>query len=105
MILFLADFPDIAFVADKRRLSDLTSVGPATLADFEDLGITEVDHLINKDARELFERLQQLRGRKVDPCCEDVFRAAIEQARDPSLPKQKRLWHYWSNQRKRQAGK
>lgn len=92
-------------MVDKRRLRDLTSVGPATLADFEDLGITEVDHLIDKDARELFERLQQLRGQKVDPCCEDVFRTAIEQARNPDLPKQKQQWHYWSKLRKRQAGK
>ena len=105
MILIPADFPDIGFVTDNRKLSDLTSVGPATVADFEDLGITEVDHLINRDARELFARLQRLKGQRVDPCCEDVFRAAIEQARDPSLPKQKRMWHYWSKQRKQRAGK
>ena len=92
-------------MVDKRRLIDLTSVGRATLAHFEDLGITEVDHLIDKDARELFERFQQLRGQKVDPCCEDVFRAAIEQARNPNLPKRKQQWHYWSKLRKRQVGK
>ena len=86
---------------DERKLKDLVSVGPAFLALFEDLGITEVEHLITCDARELFQRLQQLKGQRYDPCCEDVFRAAIEQARDPKLPKEKRQWHYWSKIRKR----
>jgi hypothetical protein len=92
-------------VTDKRKLKDLFSVGPATLADFEDLGITEVEHLIGKDARELFQSLQRLKGQTMDPCCEDVFRSAIEQARNPNLPKQKRQWYYWSKLRKRQTGK
>jgi len=91
-------------VNDNRKLKDLTSVGPATLADFEDLGITEVEQLIDKDASELFRSLQRLKGQKLDPCCEDVFRTAIEQARDPNLPKEKRQWPYWSKLRKRQAG-
>jgi hypothetical protein len=91
-------------MTDIRELIELTSVGPATLADLEDLGITEVDHLIDKSAGELFEELQQLKGQKLDPCCEDVFRAAIEQARDPNLPIEKRQWHYWSKVRKRQLG-
>ncbi len=92
-------------MADKRTLIDLVSVGPATLVDFEDLGITEVEHLLDKDARELFESLQQLKGQRVDPCCEDVFRTAIEQARDPNLPKEKRQWFYWSKLRKQRTGK
>jgi len=92
-------------MTDRRRLSDLTSVGPATLADFEDLGITEIRHLKSKDAHKLFQRLQKLRGQRLDPCCEDVFRAAIEQAHDSDLPKKKRQWHYWSKLRKRQTSK
>jgi hypothetical protein len=89
---------------ERRRLIDLTSVGPATLVDFEDLGITEVEHLVDKNARTLFKELQLLKGQRLDPCCEDVFRAAIEQARDPNLPIEKRQWHYWSKVRKRQLG-
>ena len=90
---------------DKRMLIDLVSVGPATLADFEDLGITEVEHLITCDARELYQRLGQLKGQRVDPCCEDVFRAAIEQARNPNLSKGKSQWFYWSRIRKGQVDK
>jgi len=81
-------------MSDNRKLSDLVSVGPATLADFEDLEITEVEQLLEKDASELFSELQIIRKSELDPCCEDVFRAAIEQARDPHLPKEKRQWHY-----------
>ena len=84
----------------ERKLIDLVSVGPAVLRDLEDLGITEVDHLIDKDAHELYEQLQQLKGTRVDPCVWDVFRAAIEQARNPSLPKAKCQWFYWSKVRK-----
>ena len=84
----------------KRTLGDLTSVGPATLDDFDDLGITEVEQLIELDARELFKRLREMKGGKLDRCCEDVFRCAIEQARDPQLPDEQRQWWYWSRRRK-----
>ena len=89
-------------MTDSRKLSDLVSVGPATLRDLEDLGITEVSHLIDRDAIELFDQLQEIKGQKLDRCCQDVFRAAIEQARDPELPKEKCQWHYWSKVRKRE---
>ncbi|MCH7879505.1 MAG: hypothetical protein IH914_09365, partial [candidate division Zixibacteria bacterium] len=56
---------------DMRALSDLESVGPATLSDLEELGITEVLHLLDKDARDLFTSLQKLKGRRLDPCCQD----------------------------------
>lgn len=92
-------------MTETRKLTDLVSVGPATAAGFEDLGITEVEQLIDKDATELFEQLQQLKGQKVDRCCEDVFRAAIEQARDPNLPHEQRQWPYWSRRRKQQTGR
>ncbi len=79
-------------MSDNRKLLDLVSVGPAILAHLEDLGITEVEHLIDKDAAELYARIQELRGSRLDPCCEDVYRAAIEQARDPNLSAEKCIW-------------
>ena len=88
-------------MSNERKLIDLVSVGPATLADFDDLGITEIEHLINQDAIELYDRLKEIKGLKyLDRCCEDVFRCAIEQARDPNLAPNKRQWHYWSKVRK-----
>jgi hypothetical protein len=84
----------------SRRLKDLVSVGPATLRDFERLGIRSVEQLANCDARELYERLSSLDGRRHDPCVEDVFRAAIAQARDPDLPQELKQWWTWSRIRK-----
>ena len=73
--LHMSQFLRSATKPDKRALSDLESVGPATLSDLEELGITEVSHLLNKDARDLFTNLQKLKGRRLDSCCEDVFRS------------------------------
>lgn len=89
---------------DTRKLMDLVSVGPATVRDLEDLGITEVTHLIDKDATELYEELQELKGQRMDPCVEDVFQAAIAQARNPKLSKEKSQWWYWSKVRKQRDG-
>ena len=85
---------------DPRRLSDLYSVGPATIADLTELGVTSVSALAREDAGELYERLCAQRGQRLDPCCEDVFRAAVAQARDPNLPAEQRRWWYWSRVRK-----
>jgi len=87
----------------QRQLIDLVSVGPAFVQDFEDLGITEVEHLVDRNATELYEELQRLKNQKIDICCQDVFEAAIAQARDPELPKEKCQWPYYS--RRRKAGK
>ncbi len=90
-------------MTEQRKLQDLVSVGPAFVRDFEELGITEVEHLCDKDAETLFQELQHVKGGYVDICCRDVFEAAIAQARDPELPKEKCDWWYWSRLRK--AGK
>ena len=83
-----------------KKLTDLVSVGPATEEDFHRLGITSPDQLVGRDARELYERLQLIIGQPLDPCCEDVFRAAIAQVENPDLPAEQRQWHYWSRVRK-----
>ncbi|HXK58491.1 MAG TPA: helix-hairpin-helix domain-containing protein [Acidobacteriota bacterium] len=83
-----------------RRLEDLYSVGRKTLEDFRALGIHNLEQLSCQDASELYEKLCQIAGKRVDPCCRDVFRCAIEQARDPDLPMEKRAWWYWTRERK-----
>lgn len=87
----------------SRTLADLVSVGPATLKDLRLLGITSVSGLASADPRALYERLCVLSGQRQDPCCEDVFRAAVAQARDPDLPAEQRRWWYWSRVRKAKA--
>ncbi len=84
-----------------RHLKDLVSVGKATLKDFELLGITSVEQLAQQDARDLYQKMCTITGQRQDPCVEDVFAAAIAQAQDPKLPKEKCQWWYWSGVRKR----
>ena len=85
---------------DRRRLCDLVSVGPATIRDLELLGIRTVAALVARDPRRLYERLCDLTGVRQDPCVEDVFSAAVAQARDPDLPADRCRWWYWSGVRK-----
>ncbi|WP_129354818.1 helix-hairpin-helix domain-containing protein [Sorangium cellulosum] len=84
----------------SRELRSLVSVGPATIRDLHVLGITTIDELAKRDAKQLYEELCAVTGARHDPCCEDVFRAAIAQARDPDLPAEQRRWWYWSRKRK-----
>lgn len=84
----------------RRELRDLVSVGPAAVRDFHALGIRSVAQLARCKPEALYTRLCRLRGKRQDPCCLDVFAVAVAQARDPSLPAEKRVWWYWSQQRK-----
>jgi Pathogenicity locus len=85
---------------ETRQLRDLFSVGPATVRDLKALGITGVEQLVGQDAQTLYDRLCRLAGKRCDPCMMDVLSAAIAQAQDPDLPKEKRRWWYWSRVRK-----
>ena len=85
---------------EKRRLIDLRSVGPATIKDLALLGITQVGELTAHEPSALYAQLCAVTSVRHDPCCEDVFAAAIAQARDPDLPMEQRDWAWWSRVRK-----
>ena len=85
---------------DTRQLKDLVSVGPRTVDDFAMLGITTVAQLKTQNADKLYARLCHAKGARIDPCQHDVFRCAIEQAKNPRLPAAKCQWWYWSKLRK-----
>ena len=87
--------------SDNRKLSDLISVGPAMLRDFEILGVRSVSQLARRNPERLYESLCRTAPKHQDICCLDVFRAAIAQARDPRLPAKRCQWWYWSRSRKR----
>jgi len=88
---------------EERQLKELVSVGPAMLEDFELLGIKTVAQLRRRSAQRMYQDLCSLRGLHVDPCCLDVFVAAVAQAKNPALPVEQRQWWYWSKVRKREA--
>lgn len=87
-----------------RRLTDLISVGPAMLRDFELLGVRSVAQLARQSPLRLYEKLCHLAPEHPDICCLDVFRAAVEQARNPRLPAERCQWWYWSRERKAKSG-
>ena len=91
--------------SDLRKLSDLISVGPAMLRDFEILGVHSVSQLARRNPQRLYESLCRVAPQHQDICCLDVFRAAVAQARDPQLPVEQCQWWYWSRDRKRSQEK
>jgi hypothetical protein len=84
---------------DARKIKDLDGVGKATLEDFHKLNIYSISQLRRQDPVRLFERLNELSGTQ-DICVLDVLRCAVEQAKNPDLPKNQRQWWYWSRKRK-----
>jgi Pathogenicity locus len=86
---------------ETRQLRDLVSIGLAMLKDFELLGISSVAQLRRRSPQRMYQELCRLRGRRIDPCCLDVFVAAVAQAKDPQLPVEQRQWWYWSKVRKK----
>ena len=86
--------------ASTRQLQDLISVGPAMLRDFELLGIRTLQQLARQNPEQLFKKLCRITGQRVDICCQDVFAAAVAQARNPLLPADQCQWWYWTRQRK-----
>jgi nucleotidyltransferase/DNA polymerase involved in DNA repair len=80
----------------KHELYALKNVGPATFGDLEQLGIHSIKELAKQDPDELFVRLQQLTGKRQDPCVWDVFAAIIHEAKTG----EKRPWWEWSKKRK-----
>jgi len=89
----------------RSELEALVSVGPAARRDLEALGVHTLDDLRGADARALYERLCLQTGARQDPCVEDVFSAAIAQAKDPELPVEMRQWWFWSKRRKQRVGR
>jgi len=83
-----------------RKLSDLSGIGKAMLADFALLKITSVEQLAAADPLQLYDDLCKRTRSRQDPCVLDTFRCAVAQARDPHLPTDQHNWWYWSRLRK-----
>ncbi|HEV8384496.1 MAG TPA: helix-hairpin-helix domain-containing protein, partial [Candidatus Acidoferrales bacterium] len=62
---------------ETRQLSDLVSVGPAMMKDFEKLGVRSVREFARRSPEKLYEQLCAATGQRMDICCLDVFRAAV----------------------------
>ncbi len=93
---------EVFMPVQERHLNDLISIGPAMLRDFELLGIRSVQQLARQSPVKLYQKLCRITGQHMDICCQDVFHAAVAQARNPLLPAEQCQWWYWSRQRKAQ---
>jgi len=89
----------------QRLLSDLVSIGPAMIRDFEMLGVRSVAELARRNPHTLYEELCKATGQAQDLCVLDTFCAAVAQARNPRLPAAQRQWWYWSRKRKAEEPK
>ena len=89
-------------VKDLRKLSDLASINDATLQFFKILGIHSVRDLKKHDSSTLYNELCMLTNQQHDPFIEDIFKAAIEQAKNPKLVGQKKNASYWQDIRNKQ---
>jgi len=89
--------------SETRQLRELVSIGPAMLSDLELLGIHRVVQLRRPDPARMYRRLCRIKKQVLDPCCLDVFVAAVVQANDPNLSIEQRQWWYWNKVRKRET--
>ncbi len=73
------------------------------MEDFEDLGIESVADLARRSPRRMYQDLCRIKGTTCSICCLDVFRAVVEQAKNPNLTPEQRKWWYWTEVRKKEA--
>jgi hypothetical protein len=81
----------------SNNLTDIPGVGDSIACDFVDIGIYEIHDLDDKDPEELYLKLCDHKGVKVDRCMLYVFRCAVYYAtvksHDPELLK----WWNWKD--------
>jgi hypothetical protein len=85
--------------AALAQFQSLRSVGPSLAEDIYNLGFRSCASLAEADPAMMYSSLCRQVGARVDPCVEDVFRCAVAQARDPSLPDEAQNWWYWTHYR------
>lgn len=73
------------------HLTDLPNVGPATARDLRLLDFDHPAQLAGQDPRELYERLCELSGTRLDPCVLDVL-VSVVRFMDGEEPRP--WWHY-----------
>lgn len=86
----------------KSGLEIIPGVGKSIAADLERLGISSVEDLAGRDPQELYERLRDMSGGKLDRCVLYVFRCAIHFAdhsdEKPAPAPELLKWWMWSDE-------
>jgi hypothetical protein len=92
--------PKAAHAGECLQLEQLPNVGPAMAGDLRSLGIQHPIGLIGQDALSLYRQLEQLTGKRQDPCVLDTFMAIV----DFMNGAQPRPWWDYTPERKRLHG-
>lgn len=88
----------VRYLKSLAELQQLPWVGPAAAGDLVRLGYVSPSDLVGADPGEMFRHLEELTGRRQDPCVEDVLRCAVYYAENPDAPPD-RPWWAWSAER------
>ena len=87
----------------KDPLQSIPGVGPSVARMLRDVGINEIGDLKNRDPRELYDRLNEVRGERLDPCVLYTFRCAVYFASEPNPEPEKLKWWNWKDRTSEKA--
>ncbi|MFL5329902.1 MAG: helix-hairpin-helix domain-containing protein [Gemmataceae bacterium] len=93
--------PKLTSSRSIANFRDIPNVGPATVGDFETLGLRSPGDLVGKDPYALYDKLCRVTGQRHDPCAIDVFIAAVRYMEGGP----KRPWWHFTTERKRVQAK
>jgi hypothetical protein len=88
----------------KRRASPdplqaIPGVGPSIARDLRQLGIRRVADLRQRDPERLYDRLNEMRGMRQDPCVLYTFRCAVYFASTARPDRTRLKWWWWKDRR------
>ncbi len=63
---------------EVRKFQDIPNIGHAMSMNFDLLGLTKPQDLIDKDPMKLYKQMCQISGIRQDPCVLDTYIAAID---------------------------
>lgn len=81
----------------KTNLIKIPNVGKKTKESLINIGITCVEDLVGKDAKDLYEKDCKVKGFQEDRCQLYLFRMAIYYAETPNPEPEKLKWWYWKD--------
>lgn len=80
-----------------KEFCKIPGVGPSISRDFIDLGFSCVGDLSKQSAEDLYLKLCELRGEKIDRCVLYVFRCAIYFSENKDHDPEKLKWWNWKD--------
>jgi hypothetical protein len=83
----------------KDELQEIPGIGPSLAQDLRDLGIRRVADLRRRDAGDLYEALNRLRGTRQDRCVLYAFRCAVYFASTSRHEPERLKWWNWTDAR------